>query len=364
MANTPTTSTTTTTSSTVATVTSTGNSTAKKPFRLQARNVLLTFPQTSCSKEDALQRLLRSTLQLKGVLIAQEKHADGSPHLHIAIFLKEKLTTRDPNFFDFICESHGNYQPVKNIPGTISYLKKEDPEPLAHGDIPLSTKGSSVPKSLECAQMVMRGCTTLDVNTWDAGYFLLNKRKVEEYESWYSVKKANTALKSLQLPIQYTGQDLDTVNIVAWLNSNLCTTRPFKSRQLYLSGPPNCLKTSLVLSLGKYLRIYHMPLLEAFFDYYYDDSYDLVFLDEFHGHHTISFLNLWAQGAEMTIRKKGSQVLKKTNLPMIVCSNFRLDECYKDPAKINAVLALKERFLEIQLHAPIDLDKIVFPEKQ
>lgn len=107
-----------------------------------------------------------------------------------------------------------------------------------------------------------------------------------------------------------------------------------------------------------------MPLLEAFFDYYYDDAYDLVFLDEFHGHHTISFLNLWAQGGEMTIRKKGSQILKKANLPMIICSNFKLDECYKDPARINAVLALKERFLEINLTVPIDLVNIHFDEKQ
>ena len=100
-----------------------------------------------------------------------------------------------------------------------------------------------------------------------------------------------------------------------------------------------------------------MPLLEDFYDFYEDENYDLVVLDEFRGQKTIQFLNMWTQGGIMNVRKKGSQTMKTRNLPFIVLSNYPLDLVYKDPSKIET---LKTRFLEIALTEPIDLDNIVF----
>lgn len=100
-----------------------------------------------------------------------------------------------------------------------------------------------------------------------------------------------------------------------------------------------------------------MPLLEDFYDLYDDDLYDLVCLDEFRGQKTIQFLNLWLQGGlPMSVRKKGSQGLKRKNLPMIICSNFALENVYKDANKIDS---LRTRLLEVEV-GRIDIDNIQF----
>lgn len=50
-----------------------------KKFRLQAKQLFLTYPQNNTPKEVALERLLTSNknLDIKGVLIAQEQHKTG-----------------------------------------------------------------------------------------------------------------------------------------------------------------------------------------------------------------------------------------------------------------------------------------------
>ena len=76
--------------------------------RLQATRWFLTFPQTEVTKEQASERLRNhpqlNQLGIKGYLIAQEKHKDNNHHLHIALWLNKKLSTRNRNYFDFVCE--------------------------------------------------------------------------------------------------------------------------------------------------------------------------------------------------------------------------------------------------------------------
>lgn len=326
-------------------------------IRLQAKNWFLTFPQTCTSKEEASERLISHFSTLKGAIVAQEKHADGNTHLHIALFLTEKLRLRDQTYFDFICGKHGNYQTMKSPKDCIAYVTKADTQPKIIGTIPAVSKGSKSPKSDQAAQMIRSGSTLNEVEEKLPGFFLLNKRKLEEYQSWYSIKRMRLALLPFKLPILYSGEDLATKDIVEWLNMNLFIQRPFKSPQLYIFGPTNTCKTSLGMLLSQYCMVYRMPLLEDFYDSYHDQDYDLVILDEFKGQKTIQFLNLWLDGQPMSVRKKGSQGFKNKNLPMIICSNYRLDECYKDLAKIST---LEARLKIIELQQKIDLDNILF----
>ena len=75
---------------------------------LQAKNWFLTYPQCATTKEEALRKLQGhpklTQLGIKGLMIAQEKHQDGNPHLHIALWLQKTLKTRDRRFYDFVCE--------------------------------------------------------------------------------------------------------------------------------------------------------------------------------------------------------------------------------------------------------------------
>ena len=76
--------------------------------RLRNKNWFLTFPQTTTTKEEALQALTTNPqltkLGIKGILIAQEKHKDNNSHLHIALWLNKQLNTTNRGYFDFVCE--------------------------------------------------------------------------------------------------------------------------------------------------------------------------------------------------------------------------------------------------------------------
>lgn len=356
------TTTTTTTCSQTDIVLDSGNASMEKSvkkYRLNAKNFFLTFPQCTEEKKIVLQRLMSSSLKEKvqWCMISQECHQDGEKHLHLGICFNVKLNIRKPDFFDFLCEKHGNYQTMRSVKASLTYLQKEDKEPLIYGEVPTFSEESKVAKSSKIAEMVRSGSCLEDIEAEDPGYFMLNMKKIMEYQSYVSSNIIRKSLKSLVLPLVYIGQKLDTQAVVGWLNTNLLCSRPFKSLQIFIHGPPNYLKSSLIECLRKYLMVYQMPLQEDFYDFYFDEKFDLVVLDEFRGQKTIQFLNLWLQGGEMTIRKKGSQYIKRKNLPMIILSNYCLDECYKDVNKINT---LRTRLLEISLSDPIDIDNIKF----
>ena len=84
-------------------------------------------------------------------------------------------------------------------------------------------------------------------------------------------------------------------------------------------------------------------------------------MDEFKGQKTIQFLNQFVEGVNMTLRVKGGQKMKRTNPPVIICSNASLDSIYHKKAESNSVYlaALRTRFLEVCLGTediPIKLD--------
>lgn len=73
--------------------------------------------------------------------------------------------------------------------------------------------------------------------------------------------------------------------------------------------------------------------------------FKLTVLDEFKATKTIQWLNQWLQGSPMPIRKKGSQSIKTDNLPVIILSNYSIEECYSK-ASHDKIESLKAR-LEI-----------------
>ena len=58
-------------------------------FRISSKSWFLTYPQCPVGKTLAME-LLKSKRPVKGVVVASEKHEDGSPHLHAFILLKSR----------------------------------------------------------------------------------------------------------------------------------------------------------------------------------------------------------------------------------------------------------------------------------
>jgi len=335
----------------------------KKKYRLRGKNIFLTFPQCSTSKEQVsknletfmVERSKHSTSPLLGAIVAQEKHADGKDHLHIALFFKERYESTNPKCFDFLTGQHGSYEVMRSVAASIEYLNKEDPSPLILGVVPSSNSTPKTTKSDTVAQMVISGSSTGEIIKQHPGYFMLNHSKILSFKSQLIACAARSTLKTPSTSIIYCGVDTTTSSIVEWLNINLFKPRAFKQPQLFLTGPPDVRKTSLVLMLSQYFHTCFAPMTEDFFDTFSDD-YQLFFFDEFKGQKTVTFLNSFLQGAPFNIKIKGGQMMKMKNQPVIIASNHKLEECY---VKHDNVLSLRTRLKETEITTPLDLDNII-----
>ncbi|AUM61630.1 Rep [uncultured virus] len=352
-----------------------------KQGRMSGTNWFLTFPRTECSRERALSQLQSAErISIKGCLIAQEQHQDGGHHLHIALWLNKRVSV-PPSYFDFIVGKHGNYMRMKSGYATYNYLTKEDQTPISFGLLPIpgskeakeqsshakdvrknSGGGAHTKSSLSTTitQAIQSGSSLKQVHDLAPGYFLREKKKIEEYITWWQSLQVNMKFVPWKT-LSYVGTDVNTSLIVDWLNSNIKKSRAFKQEQLYVSGPPNARKTSLLLKLLEYLKAYEIPS-ENFYDLYPNPEPELLWMDEYKGAKTIQFLNMIAQGGPMTLPIKGAQRLKVANPPMIILSNLSIEQVYHKTQEKNPQLiqALQSRFLEIFLTDPIDLDNIVW----
>ncbi|AEF12629.1 replication initiator protein [Chenopodium leaf curl virus [VEM]] len=102
-------------------------------FRLQARNIFLTYPKCDIPKDEALlllQSLPWSIVKPIYIRVAREEHADGFPHLHCLIQLSGKSNIKDARFFDLThprrsAGFHPNVQAAKDTNAVKNYITKE-----------------------------------------------------------------------------------------------------------------------------------------------------------------------------------------------------------------------------------------------
>nr|UFP62885.1 AC1 [African cassava mosaic virus] len=101
-------------------------------FRVQAKNVFLTYPKCSIPKEHLLSFI--QTLSLpsnpKFIKICRELHQNGEPHLHALIQFEGKITITNNRLFDCVHPScstsfHPNIQGAKSSSDVKSYLDKD-----------------------------------------------------------------------------------------------------------------------------------------------------------------------------------------------------------------------------------------------
>lgn len=192
--------------------------------------------------------------------------------------------------------------------------------------------------------------------------FVLHKRKLEETIAWVSLKKMRSSLVPWTSVVtnQLIRGSLElhpSQKIVKWINKNVFQKREFKQKQLYVHGPPNMGKTSMVHYLSKYCSINHVPPNEDYYDAWEDDLYDLAVIDEFRGGKTVQWMNVFLEGSPMPLRKKGSQYLKRQNIPVIVLSNFTLEEAYSNVSKFQPerLESIKARLEVIEVSEYIEL---------
>lgn len=102
----------------------TNGASSSKPFRLEAKNLFLTYPQCTMNKEDLLEKIKLKWVDLAFAVVARELHEDGSPHLHCLISLPVRFRTRNASALDELTGQHGNYQSARNVRKVMQYVTK------------------------------------------------------------------------------------------------------------------------------------------------------------------------------------------------------------------------------------------------
>lgn len=337
-----------------------------KAFQIRTMTLFLTYPKTTTPKEVALERIVEKWGEiLQYAVVASELHADNTPHLHALVRLSRRISSTDAHFADFVSGSHGNYQSVKSIPQTYKYVTKGG-NFVVHGDVP---EGFEKPPKVTIdlvAQQMVNGATVFDVFRQHPGKFLLHRHRIESFREFLQTVKhqEKEPFPGFDYEALAAKDDSFLLSLVEWLDVNLTKPREFKQKQLYLSGPTSSGKTSMIIQLQKYFRVYFVPMDEEFYDEYDDGLYDLCVFEEFSSQKTITWLNSFLDGAPKTIRKKQRQYLKMKRIPCVILSNLDIDECYPNVREKHPALfdAFKERLTVLRVPTPVvDLDDSYIP---
>lgn len=101
-------------------------------YRVHSTKLFLTYPQCPLDKKLALDLLLDifKNRKMEEYVVAEEKHENGDPHLHVYIsFEKDDVTYTNSNFADLVYNNiryHGNYQGCRSMKNVVKYCTKKD----------------------------------------------------------------------------------------------------------------------------------------------------------------------------------------------------------------------------------------------
>ncbi len=302
-------------------------------YSVRGVNLFLTWPQCETAKE-IIGEKLKKVIGCKYVVVAQETHADGNHHLHAVLSLKKRMYIKH-SVLDACGGKHGNYKSCRSLVHCMKYLKKEDDKPytfnvdldqwLKEHKLKIAHKGN------EAKRILLGGGSLDDIlkegELW--GYALTNKRKIEEMAGYLAAKSYTAELQWEEAQPYLTSELLNEQNaeIASWLSKNVKRDRRFKQAQLWIRGPNNVGKTSLIRYLRKYLNIYEIPTHNNHEDWQ-DNVYDFAYIDEFKGEKSIVWWNKWLDGSNFNMNARYHVNIKKHNVPTIIFSNFLPQQLY------------------------------------
>lgn len=276
------------------------------PKRLKAKGWFCTWPQCPLLKEEAL-KILDSKFRIKEYVICEEKHEDGSPHLHAFIKLMDRVYFKADRFD--LEGYHGNYQVAKSFKAVIKYVTKDD-NYISNIDVKAALDHKSKLKKEDLLR---------DVDE------LLDEGKITPLQvaSFYKNSCVYKMLQKKRLPDEM----------------------PEKKRHLWIYGPSNTGKTTCLREKMKEKgeeNFFQIPTNNDWTGY--SNQYYL-YLDEFTGKElTVQQINRICDGG-VKMNVKGATVQIRWDCQVIILSNKSIAECYpkEDPYILDT---LYNRFFE------------------
>lgn len=273
-------------------------------FRLAVKTLFLTYPKCPIPKEEALEILkakaFERDLRIVEYIVAQEKHEDGSDHLHVFLKLDRVFNCKDSEFWD-LNNYHGNYQGCRSPAAVMKYCVKE-------GDF-LTSKGMSVAKCepwKEALELAKEGKATEALQALENGNERTRRDRLLHSDSlaktFQALAPATAHLSSLPLAVYGT--------LFEWNR---------RAHTLLIFGITNVGKTTLATSLlPNALLTRHLDLLAD-----YSLGYDGIILDDMSFNHLhdeaqIALLDL-AFDSQVHVRYRVARIPAGT--PRIITTN-------------------------------------------
>jgi len=326
-------------------------------FRLNAINVLCTWPQCDADKGEVLAKIMAQHDVSWAVVCKEDHHETDGTHLHAIIHYSHKKNFKATTLLDAFAGKHGHYEAARNLKMSVIYVCK-DGDWVANGlDVDKFCKEKQNAKSAIIAEMVKADTPLPDIMEKESGFWMLHSRQIQNFAAeWSAVKDAKTltGFKPVIFGIRMTDEEK---SIGIWLNSNMTAkVRHLGTPQLFICGKTQMGKSHLMSLLSKMVKTYFATSCEHFFDGL-DATYDLMVMDEFHGQQTVTFMNQLLDGQCMVLPQKGQQYHKKKNLPIIICSNYLPKDCYRKVYEENRdhFDAFARRLTVVQVNSRIDL---------
>lgn len=281
-------------------------------FRLRAKNIFLTYPKANDIQQDLLLNFLQRDASY--VIVARESHQDGTLHYHCGLQYNDILNITRADHFDF-AGHHPNVQGSRNWRATTRYIRK-------YNDfIEWGTDSTTSPQT----DLITLAKSGTPATTAIQQYLESKSTSIRGYRSLLTDYRlfSTDYHRSQQQPNELRNRfNACTVgNCVTFTFST-----KFKSPKLYIWGPPNTGKTSLLTQYDERF-IFNAPDNNDWtgFD---PQFHKLIVFDEFHGQVPLSTLLKFMQGSKTRLNTKGGSIDCDKNLPMIFLSNIHAQRAY------------------------------------
>nr|QTE03350.1 MAG: replication-associated protein [Emberiza chrysophrys CRESS-DNA-virus sp.] len=234
-----------------------------RAYRIQAKNIFLTYPHCTLTKQEALEQLqaIDCPSNKKFIRISRELHENGQPHLHVLIQFQGKVQISNPRHFDLRHPSsstgfHPNIQGAKSSSDVKSYIEK-DGDYIDWGEFQIdgrSARGGQQTANDAAAE-------ALNTGNADAALAIIREKLPKDYIFQYHNLKTN--LERIFLPSNtawvppFPLSSFNNVpdDIQFWADSYFglsSAARPLRPISIIIEGDSRTGKTMWARSLGKH----------------------------------------------------------------------------------------------------------------
>jgi len=257
------------------------SSVANGQFRMNARNIFLTYPRCNLSKETLLEELIKIKPP-HAYVISMEVHEDGAPHLHALLKYTKPINITNPNYWD-VKGFHPNMQTARDVEAVKAYVEKD---------------GNFI---INWAERKKMDCILADAETPSQFLELVKENYPEQYV--FQLEKVEYAANKLFIrpPSPYESLPLKDFilpnDVKEWARMELTSTDRPKS--LWLCGPSRTGKTVWARSLGTHVYWNGSFMLDTF-----DERAQYMVLDDIKWEYVPAKKALFGGQKEFTLSDK------------------------------------------------------------